>query len=86
MQKKKKITHRCKELLEYNKGNFKPCAISYEPFIRYINDKPTWVLKTLEVNNEDWDIKYMHPMAKIKYCCFCGEKLMEVNNGNRTNN
>ena len=72
MQKK---THRCKELLEYNKNIFKPCAIQYQPFLNYIGDKPTWVLKVLESCEEDWDIKYMHPVAKIKYCCFCGEKL-----------
>ena len=83
---KKKITHRCKELLEYNKSIFKPCAIQYEPFIKYSKDKPTWVLKALDFCSEDWDLKYMDSMAKIKYCPFCGVKLMEVNNGNRKNN
>ena len=78
MNKKKKITHRCKELLEYNKGNFKPCAISYEPFFTYLKDKPTWILKALESSDDDWDIKWMSKMARISYCPFCGRKLNEI--------
>ena len=74
----KKITHRCKELLEYNKHIFKPCAIQFQQFVGYIKEKPTWVLKVLETNDEDWDIKYMHPMVKVKYCPFCGRKLNEI--------
>jgi hypothetical protein len=70
-----KETHRCKELLEYNKNTFKPCAIQYQPFVSCIGEKPTWILKVLESCEEDWDIKYMDSVAKIKYCCFCGEKL-----------
>ena len=73
---KKKITHRCKELLEYNKNNFKPCAIQYKSWFPY--EKPSWLLCALENNDEDWDIKFMHSMAKIKYCCFCGRKLNEI--------
>ena len=83
MQKKKKITHRCKELLEYNKNNYKPCSIRYEPW--GWKQKPTWILSSLETDNE-CDTTFMFHSAKIKYCCFCGKKLTEVNNGNRKNN
>ena len=77
MQKKKKITHRCKELLEYNKKSFKPCSIRYGIWLPY--DNPSWLLYSLETNDEDWDIKFMHPMIKnIKYCCFCGRKLEDI--------
>lgn len=72
MQNKKKITHRCKELLEYNKDNFKPCSIVFESWFPY--EEPTWLLNSLE-SDEDWDVQYMHPMAKIKYCPFCAKKL-----------
>ncbi len=75
MQNKKKITHRCKELLEYNKNNFKPCSIAFDSWLPY--EEPTWLLQSLEIDNEDWDIKYMHPMAKIKYCPFCAKELEE---------
>lgn len=68
-------THRCKELLEYNKNNYKPCAIQYNSWLPFL--EPTWLLCALETNDEDWDIKYMHPMAKIKYCPFCAKELEE---------
>lgn len=71
----KKITHRCKELLEYNKDNFKPCSISYSQWLPY--EQPTWLLNTLEWDNEDWDCKFMNSMAKIIFCPFCGVKLDE---------
>ena len=83
MQKKKKITHRCKELLEYNKNNYKPCSVRYEPWMW--NQKPTWILNSLETDNE-CDTTFMFHSAKIRFCPFCGIKLMEVNNGNRKNN
>lgn len=69
-------THRCKELLEYNKNNFKPCAIRYGTWLPY--NQPDWLLYSLESSNEDWDISYMHPMAKIKFCPFCAKRLGEV--------
>ena len=65
-------THRCKELLEYNKNNYKPCAIRYEPWMW--NEKPTWILSSLETDNE-YDTTFMFHSAKIKYCCFCGKNL-----------
>ena len=74
MQKKKKITHRCKELLEYNKNNYKPCSVRYEPWMW--NQKPTWILSSLETDNE-YDTIFMFHSAKIKYCCFWGKKLEE---------
>ena len=33
-------THRCKELLEYNKNNYKPCAIQYGSLLNYFKEKP----------------------------------------------
>lgn len=70
MQKK---THRCKELLEYNKNTYKPCAIRYDKWFPFDNDK-TWILSSLKSDTE-WLTEYMVNIAKIKYCCFCGEKL-----------
>lgn len=70
-------THRCKELLEYNKNNYKPCAIQYEPW--FYNENPTWIIKALETDNE-WYSTYMWHFAKIKYCCFCGKKLEDIDN------
>ena len=77
-------THRCKELLEYNKCNFKPCTIRYGTWLPY--DNPDWLLYSLETSDEDWDIKYMSYMAKIKYCPWCGKKLEEVDDGNKSDN
>lgn len=72
------ITHRCKELLEYNKKSHIPVAIRYEKWFKNLdinNDYSSWILSCLEWNDEDWDIKYMTNCCRIKYCCFCGEKL-----------
>ena len=70
-------THRCKELLEYNKNNFKPCSIRYGTWLPY--GQPDWLLYSLETSNEDWDIRWMSYMANIVYCPFCGVKLDEIN-------
>ena len=72
-------THRCKELLEYNKNNYKPCAIQYGSLLNYFEEKPAWIFKSLEWNSEDWDIQYMSGVARIVYCPFCGVKLDEIN-------
>ena len=72
------ITHRCKELLEYNKKAHIPVAIRYEKWFKNFNingDYSSWILSNLEWNNEDWDIKYMTNCCRIEYCCFCGKKL-----------
>ena len=72
------ITHRCKELLEYNKKAHIPVAIRYEKWFKNFNingDYSSWILSNLEWNNEDWDIKYMTNCCRIEYCPFCGEKL-----------
>ena len=72
-------THRCKELLEYNKGNYKPCAIQYDTFFKYFKEeKPTWIFKSLEWGDE-WDVEWMDSVAKIQFCPFCGVKLDEIN-------
>lgn len=71
-------THRCKELLEYNKNNHIPVAIRYEKWFKDFdinNDYHSWILSNLKWNDEDWDIKYMTSCCRIKYCPFCGEKL-----------
>ena len=69
------VTHRCKELLQYDNNNYKPCAIQFDKWFPY-DDKPrTWILKTVEMCEEDWDIRYLQNAARIMYCPFCGEKL-----------
>ena len=69
------VTHRCKELLEYDNETYKPCAIQFDQWLPY-NDSPRdWVLKVVETSDEDWDIKYLWGVARIKYCPFCGQKL-----------
>ena len=70
------VTHRCKELLQYDNNNYKPCAIQFDKWFPY-DDKPrTWILKTVEMCEEDWDIRYLQNAARISYCPFCGEKLI----------
>jgi hypothetical protein len=69
------VTHRCNELLKYDNNNYKPCAIQFDKWFPYDDKERTWILKTLESSEEDWDIKYMWNTAKIKFCPFCGEKL-----------
>lgn len=66
------ITHRCNELLEYNKDNFKPCAVQFDRW--FFNEDRCWILKALETDFE-WDSTFMWNTAKITYCPFCGEKL-----------
>lgn len=67
-------THRCKELLEYNKNNYKPCSIRYESWMW--NEEPTWILSSLETDNE-YDSTFMFHNAKIIFCPFCGKELKE---------
>lgn len=72
------VTHRCNELLQYNNDNYKPCAIQFDkwfPLLDYDDDHRTWILKTVETNEEDWDIKYLTNVARVKFCPFCGEEL-----------
>lgn len=77
-------THRCKELLEYNKNNYKPCAIQYGSLLNYFKENPPcWVLKSLEWSSGEWDIQWMGGVARIKYCPFCGK---ELENGIGENN
>lgn len=72
-------THRCKELLEYNKNNQStPVSIRYGKWFdnfNYKNDYLSWSLSRLMWNDEDWDIQYMQKMCRIEYCPFCGKKL-----------
>ena len=65
-------SHRCKEILEYNNNTYKPCCIRYEPWL--YNEKPTWILSSLETDDE-WDSTFMWHTAKIIYCPFCGKQL-----------
>ena len=72
------VTHRCNELLQYNNDNYKPCAIQFDKwfsFFDYDDDHRTWILKTVETNEEDWDIKYLTNVARVRFCPFCGEEL-----------
>lgn len=72
------ITHRCKELLKYNKNSHIPVAIRYEKWFKNFdinNDYPSWILSNLEWDSEDGYIKYMTNCCRIMYCPFCGESL-----------
>jgi len=69
------ITHRCKELLEYDNNNYRPCAIQFDKWFPYDKEPRKWILKTLEVSDEDWDIRYLVNVAKVRFCPFCGEEL-----------
>lgn len=72
-------THRCKELLEYNKNNQSiPVSIRYGKWLDSFNidnDYSSWILSRLMWNDEDWDIQYMQKACRIVYCPFCGKKL-----------
>lgn len=72
-------THRCKELLEYNKNNQgTPVSIRYGKWFDSLNidnDYSSWILSRLMWNDEDWDIQYMQKSCRIVYCPFCGKKL-----------
>ena len=72
-------THRCKELLEYNKNNQGiPVSIRYGKWFDSLNidnDYLSWILSRLMWNDEDWDIQYMQKACRIVYCPFCGKKL-----------
>ena len=69
------VTHRCNELLEYDNNNYKPCAIQFDKWFPYDDNPREWILKTLEINEEDWDIRYLINVAKVRFCPFCGEEL-----------
>lgn len=70
-------THRCKELLRYNKTTYKPCAIQYDTWfnINPYDKEYKWILKSMEFDKEDWDNKWMESIAEIKYCPFCNKEL-----------
>ena len=72
-------THRCKELLEYNKKNQSiPVSIRYGKWFDSFDcegDYLSWILSRLMWNDEDWDIQYMQKSCRIVYCPFCGKKL-----------
>lgn len=67
-------THRCGKLLEYNKYTYKPCSITFEPWLP--NEAATWILRALKTDF-DSDTAYMCNIAKITYCPFCGKNLLE---------
>ena len=70
------VTHRCNELLEYYNNNYKQCAIQFDKWFLYDDNPREWILKAVETSEEDWDIKYLINVAKLKYCPFCGQKLI----------
>lgn len=69
------VTHRCKELLEYSNNNYKPCAIHFDKWFPYDDNPREWILKVVETSEEDWDIRYLKNVSKVKFCPFCGEEL-----------
>ena len=70
-------THRCNQLLEYNKHTHKPCSIQLKKWFTMIpQEKPKWILGALETDLE-WDNSYMWNVAEIDFCPFCGKKLIE---------
>ena len=74
-------THRCKELLKYNK-NYKlgdDACIKYgyqyeNSYNKKNKNYKGWWLNFLEID-WDWDVKFMKPIMAINYCPFCGVKL-----------
>ena len=70
-------THRCKELLKHNKNTYRPCAIQYDTWLNFspYDNKYKWILKAMEFNEEDWDVKWMDNITEIKYCPFCSKEL-----------
>lgn len=72
------ITHRCKELLTYNKKFFKPCSIQYKKWNEYTkNSDNEWILSSLSFSDE-WGSEYMSNIAKIMFCPFCSKKLEKI--------
>lgn len=73
-------THRCKELLKSNKDyeNGDVIRIHYgDKWLKTYNERHNigWWLSYLEWDM-DYDVKFMTPILKIKYCPFCGERLV----------
>lgn len=82
------MTHRCKELLDYNKNyghkHSIPVSIRYEKWFSWYNldsDYPSWILSNL-THDAEWGTRSMSKSCRIKYCPFCGEKLKDYNNIN----
>ncbi len=70
-------THRCRELLEYNKKNsWKPCAIQYKSML--MHEPAAWVISAL-AHDDEMISEYMSNFAKVKFCPFCGKRLEENN-------
>lgn len=76
------MTHRCKELLDYNKNSHGvPVSIKYQKWSTIINlesDYPSWILSHLTWDSE-YGFKFMSKACRIEYCPFCGEKLKNLN-------
>ena len=71
-----KIIHNCKKLSEYNQETWHgPVAIQYtEVLIRGGYD---WQLLHLEVDENDWDDRYVVSAGVIGFCPFCGKRLVD---------
>ena len=66
-------THRCEELLEYNKKNaWKPCAIQHRSWL--MHEPAAWILSSL-AHDDEMSTEFMKDTAKIRFCPFCGTKL-----------
>jgi hypothetical protein len=72
-------SHRCKELLEYNKHNWRKIFIRYKKEYDTINmpnnDKISWWLCNVVYSWEDWNTTYTENVCEITHCPFCGEHL-----------
>ena len=77
MNKEKMITHRCKELLDYNKNNDKGIFIrkDYQYSFDVPNNQFGWWLSHIAYDLE-WESTYKEKVCKITYCPFCGKELL----------
>lgn len=70
-------THRCQQLLEYNKTSSDNICIRYGSRFESIPDKDiAWWLSNLEWDM-DYDTKYLTTVCAVKFCPFCGCEFKE---------
>lgn len=69
-------THRCESSL---KNGVSIRFTFHSEFMRQDNDKETWRLFNY-VPNYDYNCVSSYPIAEIKYCPFCGEELIHIEN------
>lgn len=77
MNKQHIASHRCQQLLQYNKGK-PPVFIRYGWSYMYSwkvpSEKQGWHLYSIETDDETGS-NYSNYISTIKYCSFCGEEL-----------